>query len=47
MNNAFSSNFIAIYDRLLYFWGEIVCLEIVFKTSYIFFALACGSVAQW
>ena len=36
MNLAFSSYFIAIYDRLLYFWEEMVCLEIVLKTKYIF-----------
>ena len=24
-----------------------VCLEIVLKTKYIFFALGCGSVVQW
>ena len=36
MNLAFSSYFIAIYDRLLYFWEEMACLEIVLKTKYVF-----------
>ena len=49
MNNAFSSYFFAIYDRLLYFWGINGFLEIVLKTKYIFLALGmweCSSVVE-
>ena len=49
MNNAFSSNFDVVYDRLLYFWEDMVCLGIVQKTKYIFLALDmwdCSSVVE-
>ena len=39
MNNAFSSNFDVVCDRLLYFWEDMVCLGIFQKTKYIFLAL--------
>ena len=49
MNNAFSSNFDVVYERLLCFWEYMVCLGIVQKTKYIFLALGmweCSSVVQ-
>ena len=49
MNNAFSSNFDVVYDRLLYFREDMVCLGIVQKTKYIFLALGmceCSSVVE-
>ena len=48
MNNAFSSYFFSIYDRLLYFGGRNGLLRIVLKNTYIFLMLGkwvCSSVA--
>ena len=47
MNNAYHRISLQFMTGFCIFGGEMVCLEIVFKTSYIFFALACESVAQW
>ena len=49
MNYDFSSNFNAVYVWLLYFGEEMVCLEIVLKTKYIFLALGeweCSSMVE-
>ena len=35
MNNAFLLNFDVVYDRLLYFWEDMVCLGIVKKQVYV------------
>ena len=35
MNNAFSPNFDVVYDGLLYFWVDMVCLGIVKNQVYL------------
>ena len=49
INNAFSSCFIVIYDRVLYFWEEMFFLEIVLQNKYLCIALGmweCSSVVE-
>ena len=49
MNNDFSSNFIAIYHRLLYFWEINGLLRDCSQTKYIFLALdiwECSSMVE-
>ena len=49
MNNDFSSNFIAIYHRLLYFWEINGFLRDCSQTKYIFLALdiwECSSMVE-
>ena len=49
MNNDFSSNFIEIYHRLLYFWEINGLLRDCSQTKYIFLALGiweCSSVVE-
>ena len=49
MNNDFSSNFIAIYHRRLYFWEINGLLRYCCQTKYIFLALGmweCSSVVE-
>ena len=49
MNSDFSSNFMSIYQLLFSFLEEMVCLEIVLKTKYIFLAFSmweCSSVVE-
>ena len=49
INNAFSSYFIVIYEGVLYFWEEMIFLEIVLKTKYLCIAWGmweCSSVVE-